>query len=97
MDITIVNETIKRIHFERDHASFETLLVVMDGLLDRIAYAYYEKFEDKMLYSKEDIMQEIAIELWLCLIDREISFKEEKDAIKLLIKLAERALERTRS
>lgn len=97
MDIITVNEAMREICLKESHKSFESLLVVMECLLDKTAYVYYEMFRDKILYSKEDIKQEIAIELWIHLSNNVETFENERDAVNLIIMLADKVLEKTGS
>ena len=97
MNISVLNNLVSKLYLNNDQASFEALLVALDDMIDSIVYVYLDKFEDKVLYQKDDIKQELLILLWMDVANYQVAFQDEADVKMYLNKLAQQVLDKTRS
>lgn len=96
MDINMLNTYTTEIYLNGNEESFNKLLVDIDNIINHSAHIIHEEVKDKILYSTEDLKQEILIKIWLEVIGKLVKFNCVQDVKDFVFKKSKEVLEETR-
>lgn len=96
MDINMLNNYTTEIYLKNDNKSFELLLVDINNIINSAAQIIYPDVKDKLLYSIDDIKQEMLLKIWLLFVNQLIKFDSIENVNNFVLKIAEEVLEETR-
>ena len=90
------NNKTRRIYKGRCQKSFEELLVDIDNVIDSAVKNSRFLFNDNILYSDEDIKQEVHLLMWLTLIEKEFIVHNYNEILGFIHRIIGEVLEQTR-